>query len=158
MAANGTRILVVDDDGDVRSVLARSLGADGYLVETVADGASARAALSNTPPDLVVLDLGLASEDGLDILTHLRRTTDLPVILLTGRGEEQDRILGLKLGADDYLVKPFSPGELAARIASVLRRTQRQPAATVSFEFPDLRVDLVTRDVIVRGVGYRFEP
>src|SRR5689334_10080261 len=116
MAANGTRILVVDDDGDVRTVLARSLGADGYLVDAVADGAAARASLSSTPPDLVVLDLGLASEDGLDILTHLRRTTELPVILLTGRGDEQDRILGLKLGADDYLVKPFSPGELSARI------------------------------------------
>jgi DNA-binding response OmpR family regulator len=151
MAVHATRILVVDDDADVRSVLARSLGADGYLVEAVPDGASARQALTSSPPDLVVLDLGLASEDGLDILTHLRRTTELPVILLTGRGDEQDRILGLKLGADDYLVKPFSPGELAARIGSVLRRTQRNAATVTSYEYPDLRVDLVTRDVIVRG-------
>ncbi|MEA3056847.1 MAG: two-component system, OmpR family, phosphate regulon response regulator PhoB [Actinomycetota bacterium] len=151
MAETGTRILVVDDDVDVRSVLARALGADGYVVDAVADGASARQALSSTPPDLVVLDLGLASEDGLDILAHLRRTTELPVILLTGRAEEQDRILGLKLGADDYLVKPFSPGELSARIGSVLRRTHRNSAAVTTYEFTDLRVDLVTRDVVVRG-------
>jgi DNA-binding response OmpR family regulator len=145
------RVLVVDDDDDVRNVLLRALGADGYSVDAVPDGPSARLALTSTPPpDLVVLDLGLAAEDGLDILTHLRETTDLPVILLTGRGEEQDKILGLKLGADDYLVKPFSSGELSARIASVLRRTRRAaPAAAIEFE--DLRVDLITREVIVRG-------
>jgi DNA-binding response OmpR family regulator len=144
------RVLVVDDDDDVRNVLLRALGADGYRVDVVADGPSARQAIAGTPPDLVVLDLGLAAEDGLDILTHLRETTDLPVILLTGRGEEQDKILGLKLGADDYLVKPFSSGELSARIASVLRRTRRSaPAASIEFE--DLRVDLITREVIVRG-------
>jgi two-component system, OmpR family, phosphate regulon response regulator PhoB len=150
MADPAPTILVVDDDPDVRNVVARALGADGFNVQTVADGAAAREALASSPPDLVVLDLGLASEDGLDILALLRRTTDLPVILLTGRGDEQDRILGLKLGADDYLVKPFSSGELAARIASVLRRT-RKPAAPSVHEFPDLRIDLSTREVTVRG-------
>jgi len=150
MAETGSRILVVDDDADVRNVLARSLGADGYVVDVVPDGAAARQALSSTPPDLVVLDLGLASEDGLDILTHLRRTTELPVILLTGRGDEQDRILGLKLGADDYLVKPFSPAELAARITSVLRRTRHeQPDRRL--DFGELCIDAGGREVVVRG-------
>jgi len=145
------RILVVDDDGDVRSVLTRALGADGYLVQAVADGNAARQILASEPPDLVVLDLGLATEDGLDILTQLRERTDLPVILLTGRGEEQDRILGLKLGADDYLVKPFSSGELSARIASVLRRTRRSSTVKAAHEFDGLRIDLITREVNVRG-------
>src|SRR4051794_22188988 len=144
------RILVVDDDDDVRNIVTRALGADGYVVEAVADGATARSLLAGSPPDLVVLDLGLAAEDGLDILTQLRQNTDLPVILLTGRGEEQDRILGLKLGADDYLVKPFSSAELSARIATVLRRTKRS-MPDAAHEFEGLRIDLITREVLVRG-------
>ena len=143
-------ILVVDDDDDVRAVLSRALGAEGFRVEAVPDGDAARKAMSTNPPDLVVLDLMLPSENGLDILSQLRQTTDIPVILLTGKGEEHDRILGLKLGADDYLVKPFSPGELAARITSVLRRTRRAEQAT-TLDFGELRLDLATRDVVVRG-------
>src|ERR671926_1643284 len=117
-------ILVVDDDDAVRTLLSRALGADGFAVETVADGTAARQALAMQSHDLVVLDLSLGADDGLDILSTLRESSDVPVILLTGRGDEHDRILGLKLGADDYLVKPFSPGELAARITSVLRRSR----------------------------------
>jgi two-component system, OmpR family, phosphate regulon response regulator PhoB len=139
-------ILVVDDDDAVRTLLSRALGADGFAVEAVADGAAARDALASRTPDLVVLDLMLGSDDGLDILATLRQTSDVPVILLTGRGDEHDRILGLKLGADDYLVKPFSPGELAARITSVLRRTRR-PASSQTIDFGDLHIDLTTREV-----------
>jgi DNA-binding response OmpR family regulator len=144
-------VLVVDDDGDVRTLLSRALGVEGFCVETVGDGAAARRVMATLEPDLVVLDLTLPAEDGLDILTELRETSDVPVILLTGRGAEDDRILGLKLGADDYLVKPFSPGELAVRIAAVLRRT-RQPARAASLDFGELRLDLTTREVVVRGV------
>jgi DNA-binding response OmpR family regulator len=145
-------VLVVDDDGDVRTLLSRALGVEGFCVETVGDGAAARRAMATLDPDLVVLDLTLPAEDGLDILTELRETSDVPVILLTGRGAEDDRILGLKLGADDYLVKPFSPGELAVRIAAVLRRTRQSPRAA-SLDFGDLRLDLTTREVVVRGVA-----
>src|SRR5687768_3161665 len=109
-------ILVVDDDEAIRTMLSRALAAEGFKVSLAGDGDAARAAFAADDHDLVVLDLTLPSEDGLDILAGLRETSDVPVILLTGRGAEHDRILGLKLGADDYLVKPFSPGELAARI------------------------------------------
>ena len=117
--------MVVDDDVDVRTLLQRALGAEGFDVEAVDDGQSARRSMALAPPDLVVLDLSLGGEDGLDVLGALRKDGDIPVILLTGRGAEHDRVLGLKLGADDYLVKPFSPVELAARITSVLRRAGR---------------------------------
>jgi DNA-binding response OmpR family regulator len=101
-----------------------------------------------------VLDLSLGADDGLDILSTLRESSDVPVILLTGRGDEHDRILGLKLGADDYLVKPFSPGELAARITSVLRRSRHGGGAPTSgqhFSFGELEIDVPTRDVHLAG-------
>ena len=143
-------ILVVDDDEDVRTLLSRALGAEGFRVEAVADGAAARRSLAMVDADLVVLDLTLPAEDGLDILTELRAASDVPVILLTGRGGEDDRILGLKLGADDYLVKPFSPAELAARITSVLRRTRHeQPDRRL--DFGELCIDAGGREVVVRG-------
>ena len=150
-------ILVVDDDESIRTMLARALSAEGFEVTVAPDGDSARAALAAGEPDLVVLDLTLPSEDGLDILAGLRESSDVPVILLTGRGAEHDRILGLKLGADDYLVKPFSPGELAARIVSVLRRTKRSAAAQPTIlDFGSLRIELETREVEVNGVKVDF--
>lgn len=150
-------ILVVDDDEAIRTMLARALAAEGFDVALAGDGVAARAALAVGQHDLVVLDLTLPSEDGLDILARLRETSDVPVILLTGRGAEHDRILGLKLGADDYLVKPFSPGELAARITSVLRRTIRTASATSTvLDFGALRIELETREVDVRGQKVEF--
>jgi len=144
-------VLVVDDDTSVRTLLSRALSVEGFRVETVEDGHGARQAMATLEPDLVVLDLSLPHEDGLDILTKLRETSDVPVILLTGRGAEDDRILGLKLGADDYLVKPFSPSELAVRISAVLRRT-RQARRSTMLDFGDLRLDLTTREVLVHGI------
>jgi two-component system phosphate regulon response regulator PhoB len=144
------RILVVDDDVDVRTLLQRALGAEGFDVDAVDGGQAARKAMALAPPDLVVLDLSLEGEDGLDVLGTLRKEGDVPVILLTGRGAEHDRVLGLKLGADDYLVKPFSPVELAARITSVLRRSGRS-APPPSLDHGDLVLDLSTREVVVRG-------
>ena len=143
-------ILVVDDDEDVRTLLSRALGAEGFRVEAVGDGAAARRCLTMLDADLVVLDLTLPAEDGLDILTELRRTSDVPVILLTGRGAEDDRILGLKLSADDYLVKPFSPAELAARITSVLRRARHEHPDR-RLDFGELSIDPGGREVLVRG-------
>jgi two-component system phosphate regulon response regulator PhoB len=144
--ASAGRVLVVDDDEAVRVLLTRYLEMEGFQVDQVPDGGQALAAIAAGHPDLVLLDLMLPAQDGLDILTRLRRDSDVPVILLTARGSEADRILGLKLGADDYVVKPFSPGELTARINSVLRRT-RSSSAQLVLAFDGLILDLATREV-----------
>lgn len=148
------RVLVVDDDARVRTVVAWALEADGLTVVEAADGPGALDAAARHRPDLVVLDLTLPGLGGLDVLRRLRAgdpgSGAVPVIVLSGRGGETDRIVGLDLGADDYLVKPFSPGELAARVRSVLRRARPAPG-------PDqpsgLRVDPTAREVTVDGVA-----
>ena len=144
------RVLIVDDDDAVRLLVARSLSADGFQVDQARDAPAAREALTSTSPDLVVLDVMMPMEDGLELLLHIRRSSEVPVLMLTGRGEEHDRILGLKLGADDYLVKPFSPAELSARITSILRRT-RWNGADRTLTFGDLVIDMVSREVRVEG-------
>jgi DNA-binding response OmpR family regulator len=141
-------LLVVDDEPMVREVVTRYLEQDGHRVTTVADGPSARAALANHAFDLIVLDLMLPGVDGLSILRELRQTDDAPVILLTARGDEADRILGLELGADDYVVKPFSPRELAARVASVLRRSGIATPTDV-LQYGRIRIDQTTRELHV---------
>ena len=117
-----TKILVVDDDSDMTKLLDAFLTGEGYDVVVAADGAAALRATSTTEPDLVLLDIVLGAEDGRDVLREIRLVSDVPTIFLTGRGLESERIAGLKLGADDYIVKPFSLGEVSARIESVLRR------------------------------------
>jgi len=139
-------VLVVDDDEAVRVLLTRYLEMEGFQIDPVADGPAALAAVAASKPDLVLLDLMLPAQDGLDVLARLRRDCDVPVILVTARGSEADRILGLKLGADDYVVKPFSPGELAARINSVLRRTRGRSTHS-TLQFDGLALDLATREV-----------
>ena len=149
MSAQGSpagRVLVVDDDESVRVLLTRYLEMEGFEVDQVPDGGAALAAIASSNPDLILLDLMLPAQDGLDILTRLRRDSEVPVILLTARGSEADRIMGLKLGADDYVVKPFSPGELTARINSVLRRTRSAPPQS-TLQFDGLTLDLATREV-----------
>ena len=121
-------LLVVDDDPGLRDLLGAYLRDAGFEVETVEDGAAMRAALARGRHDLVVLDLMLPGEDGLSLCRSLRAHSALPVIMLTARGDEFDRVLGLEMGADDYLAKPFSPRELLARIKTVLRRTHAQAA------------------------------
>ena len=122
------RLLVVDDDSDIRGLLAEQLGRAGYTVSTAADGAGMRHALAREAIDLVVLDLNLPREDGLALCRELRARASTPVIMLTARAEPIDRVLGLEMGADDYLAKPFEPRELLARIRNVLRRTEALPA------------------------------
>jgi two-component system, OmpR family, phosphate regulon response regulator PhoB len=151
-----TRVLVVDDDDRVRTVVTWQLEADGYAVTGASDGAGALERIGAQRPDLVVLDLSMPGLGGLDVLRRVRAeearsraSHALPVIVLSGRSGETDRIVGLDLGADDYLVKPFSPGELAARVRSVLRRTApARPVPTAG-----LVVDPLTRDVHVDGVA-----
>jgi DNA-binding response OmpR family regulator len=145
-------VLVVDDEPMVREVVARYLELDGLRVEQAADGTAAVEWLTGHRPDLVVLDIMLPGTDGLSILRQLRTAGDVPVILLTARADEIDRVLGLELGADDYVVKPFSPRELAARVRTVLRRVNA-PASDgrALVEFGRLRIEPTTRDVTVDG-------
>src|SRR3970282_613074 len=116
-------VLVVDDEPIVREVVVRYLAREGHETLEAADGNAARGAIEPPEPDLVVLDVMLPGTDGLELCRWIRARSELPVIMLTARGEEADRILGLELRADDYVTKPFSPRELAARVRSVLRRT-----------------------------------
>jgi two-component system OmpR family response regulator len=122
-------ILIVDDDREIRSLLADYLETNGYRASAAAEGVAMEQALREAGVDLVVLDLNLPGEDGLTLCRKLRARSNLPVIMLTARGEPLDRILGLEMGADDYLPKPFEPRELLARIRSVLRRSQALPGA-----------------------------
>ena len=147
------KLLVVDDDPEVRGMLTRLLEVEGYKVAEATTGDEAINALAKTPPDLIILDVMLTTESGFDILAAIRRHSDLPVILVTAKGHETDRVLGLKLGADDYVVKPFSAAELAARVGSVLRRsaTRSQAAPSATLEFGDLSIDTLAREIIVGG-------
>ena len=120
-------ILVVDDHRDIRDLLARYLTKHGLRVTTAADGAGLRRLLKSSAADLVVLDVMMPGEDGLSLCRHLRETSGLPVILLTAMAEDTDRVVGLEIGADDYVTKPFNPRELLARIKAVLRRTNSLP-------------------------------
>jgi two-component system OmpR family response regulator len=124
---NTAHILVVDDDREIRTLLAEYLDGNGFRTLTASNGAEMRQALAQSTIDLIVLDLTLPGEDGLTLCRNLRAQSTIPVIMLTARGEALDRILGLEMGADDYLAKPFEPRELFARIRSVLRRTQALP-------------------------------
>lgn len=148
--ANQSRVLVVDDEPMVLEVVTKYLERDGFQVATASSGLEAIASIESMRPDLVVLDVMLPEVDGFDILGRIRRKSDMPVILLTARTEETDRVLGLELGADDYVVKPFSPRELAARVRSVLRRVQPRRGGAV-LEFGELTIDGVTREVNLSG-------
>jgi DNA-binding response OmpR family regulator len=148
-----TRILVVEDEPSIREVLSLYLRRAGYQVTVVGDGREALAALSSQVPDLVVLDLMLPGVDGLEITRWLRERGDTPIIMLTARREEQDRIAGLEMGADDYVVKPFSPQELVSRVRAVLRRTKPSTPGTPGkpLVYDDLRIDPQTRLVEIGG-------
>jgi DNA-binding response OmpR family regulator len=148
----GERVLVVDDEPTVREVVQQYLEREGYRVQVATDGPGALAALAAEAPDLVVLDLMLPGVDGLDVCRQVRAKGSTPIIMLTAKGHESDRIVGLELGADDYVVKPFSPRELVARVRSVLRRSlagDGQRAAPL--RSGDVTVDLATREVTVAG-------
>jgi two-component system, OmpR family, alkaline phosphatase synthesis response regulator PhoP len=142
-------VLVVDDETKIVDVVRDYLRSAGFSVTTAADGEAALASARARPPDLVVLDLGLPGLDGLDVTRELRRASQVPIIMLTARREEADRVLGLELGADDYLVKPFSPRELLARVRAVLRRTEGPRTERERFVVGDVAVDTGRRRVTV---------
>jgi two-component system response regulator RegX3 len=147
-------VLIVEDDDAVAEPLAKGLGREGFDVRRAADGA---AALAAAPADLVLLDLGLPDMDGFEVCRALRARSAVPIIVLSARGEEIDRVIGLELGADDYLVKPFGFRELLARIRAVTRRTERRPE-TQLIEVGQLRIDLRTHQVIVAGNPVSLTP
>ena len=150
MAQAGPRILVVDDDKAVRNLLRGLLTAEGYTVDEAVNGPAALDKVARVPPDLVLLDVMMPGQSGLDVLAVIRRTSNVPVVILTAKDDETDRVVGLRLGADDYVVKPFSNAELTARLASVLRRSgAARPAPGGRLEFPGLTLDLATREVKV---------
>jgi DNA-binding response OmpR family regulator len=142
-----TTVLVVDDEPMVRDVVSRYLERDGHHVLTAADGESARGLIEREPPSLVLLDVMLPGRtDGLELCRWIRSTSDLPVILLTARVEETDRIVGLELGADDYVTKPFSPRELATRVKTVLRRAHPSKAPLEHASVGPLEIDAAKRE------------
>jgi len=146
-------VLVVEDSRDIREPLARYLREHSYRVTTAGDTANARKVMKGAAIDLVVLDIMMPGEDGLSLCRSIRETSQTPVILLTARGEEVDRIIGLEMGADDYIAKPFSPRELIARIAAVLRRTQalpprQKPPEAARIRFGDWTLDTGQRELI----------
>jgi DNA-binding response OmpR family regulator len=143
------RVLVVDDDDVIRSLVRDGLEREGFEVSVAGDGQSALRALAEDSPDLVILDVNLPAIGGFDVLSSIRETSGVPVILLTGRVDEVDRVLGLELGADDYVMKPFSPRELASRARAILRRVA--PTPEHALDFGDLRIDVCAREVQLRG-------
>jgi len=147
---NGKSILFVEDDRDIRTLLADFLAREGFAVEVAEDGAAADRALARMQPDLVILDIMLPDEDGLSICRRLRARSAVPIIMLTAKSDDIDRIVGLELGADDYLGKPFNPRELLARVRAILRRTDRShatPQARRRRSFASFIVDLDARSV-----------
>ncbi|MEN8238096.1 MAG: response regulator transcription factor [Actinomycetota bacterium] len=151
-------VLVVDDESMVREVVCAYLEREGFTTFQAIDGQSALERIDEHAPDLVVLDVMLPKLDGYSVLAELRKHTQVPVILLTARADEVDRVLGLELGADDYVVKPFSPRELAARVRSVLRRAVPTQESGVVLDFGDLRIDGRTREVLRAGERVDMPP
>ncbi len=146
-------VLIVDDDAEIRTLLHDYLERNGYRCVAVADGRSMLAMLDQAPIDLIVLDLMLPGLDGLTLCRDLRARSDVPVIMLTARGEDTDRIIGLEMGADDYLAKPFNPRELLARIKVILRRARGAVRMRVGehmqrMRFADWKLDLTTRNLV----------
>ncbi len=162
-------LLIVDDDREIRSLLAQYLEKHDFRTTAVADGKEMRRTLERSHVDLVVLDLMLPGEDGLSLCRELRTRSQVPVIMLTARGEDVDRIIGLELGADDYVAKPFNPRELLGRIKAILRRAAHaprdpSPESVRGFSFNGWRLDTVTRtltdaagkEVALSGAEYRL--
>lgn len=151
-----SRVLIVDDEPMVLDVLVRYLLREGFDVDTATDGEQALATFARTSPDLVVLDLMLPRVDGLEVFRRMREQSGTAVIMLTAKGDETDRVVGLELGADDYVTKPFSPREVVARIRAVLRRATERPAPTDVLEFGDLVIDGPRREARRGGAPLRL--
>ncbi|MFZ5945328.1 MAG: response regulator transcription factor [Bacillota bacterium] len=156
-----TLILVVDDEEQIREAISDFLTGEGYLVEKAKDGAEALAKFKERIPDLILLDLMLPQINGFDVCKEIRKTSQVPIIMLTAKGQEVDKLIGLEVGADDYITKPFSLREVEARMKAVLRRTKNVPAelnnkAVLRFKYLEINTD--TRQVFVKGNAIELTP
>jgi two-component system response regulator ResD len=154
----GELILVVEDEPKIREIVRAYLQRDGFSVEEAGDGEEALRKAREANPQLVILDLMLPGVDGWEVCRQIRKTSDVPIIMLTARGEEADRVAGLELGADDYVPKPFSPRELVARVKAVLRRTRPDREKGHVLQYGDLVIDLASRSVLCRGCEVPLTP
>jgi DNA-binding response OmpR family regulator len=160
MDATGQSVLVVEDEASIASFVALYLKNAGYTVRTAATGGEALSQATADPPSLIVLDLMLPDVDGIEVCRRIRGSSDVPILMLTARDEDVDKIIGLEVGADDYLTKPFNPRELVARVKSILRRSgpdRREPASAV-LRHGDLIVDAGRREVRVRDDEIQLAP
>lgn len=145
-------ILVVDDEENVSALLKLYLEAEGFIVQIAEDGLKALELARKINPDLIILDIMLPFKDGWQVAQELRKDMDTPIIMLSAKGEESDKILGLNLGGDDYVTKPFSPGEITARVKAILRRTKTEVQESDVLKFPELVIDFSKYEIIVSGV------
>lgn len=150
---NHYRILIIDDDADLNALLSEYLGRFGHHLRSATTAARGLLELRREMPDLVILDIMLPDKDGLTVCREIRSEFSVPIVMLTARGEVADRVLGLELGADDYLAKPFEPRELVARIQSVIRRSANRAPLAEALEFDGLRLEKETRRVALDGTG-----
>lgn len=154
----GERILIVEDESRIAAVLERYLRADGFTVERAGDGRRALELWRAADPDLILLDLMIPDPDGLEVARHIRRTSDVPIIMVTAKVEEIDRLLGLQIGADDYVTKPFSPREVVARVKAVLRRASGQVREATHHVVGPLTVDLGAFEARCHGQPLALSP
>jgi DNA-binding response OmpR family regulator len=157
--STGEQILVVEDERDIAALVVHYLQREGYRAGQIGDGRTALARIEKSPPDLIILDLMLPGIDGLEICRRVRRndrTMTIPIIMLTAKGEETDKIVGLEMGADDYLTKPFSPKELVARVKALLRRAKREETTRTSFEYGRIALDTARHEVTDGGREIRL--
>jgi DNA-binding response OmpR family regulator len=160
MAQNSESILIVEDESSIASFVALYLKNAGYSVRTVAKGADALDQVSSDPPALTILDLMLPDIDGIEVCRRIRKTSDVPILMLTARDEDVDKIIGLEVGADDYMTKPFNPRELVARVKSILRRStpERRLAESAVLRHGDLSIDAGRREVRVGEEEIQLAP
>lgn len=151
-------IAVIEDEESIAAAVAARLRSEGYRVETAGDGPSGVSLCEDLHPDLVVLDLMLPGFDGLEVCRRIQRDKAVPVLMLTARDSETDLVVGLEVGADDYLTKPFSARELVARVHAILRRSERSPASGSRIEVGEVEIDAETRRVRVRGEEVHLTP
>lgn len=152
------RILIIDDEPRIRDLLRKYLAAEGFVVGEVVDGEAAVTEVRSGQWDLVILDIMLPKKDGWEVCREIRKTSEVPVLMLTARGDEVDRVLGLELGADDYIVKPFSPREVVARVKAVLRRIKKGAAPERLLSFAGVVIEPEARTVTVNGALLALTP
>lgn len=152
------RVMVVDDDANIGQLIKLYLEKEGYITEYYMDGKAGLDAFKVNPPNLIILDIMLPRMDGWEVCKNIRRISDIPIIMLTAKGETFDKVLGLELGADDYMVKPFDPKELMARVKAVLRRTKGIKEDEQLISYPNLTVNLTDYTVIFKGRNIECPP